>query len=69
LNIGLRHVHFHLRTRWICRPVRLQQQPQGREGGQLEGREEQLGTGREERRRGSCRTAAMEAAAAAGQER
>ena len=40
------------------------------EGGQLEGREEreQVGTGREERR-GSYRTAAMEAAAAAGRER
>jgi len=44
-----------------------QQQPQGREGGQLEGREEQLGAGKEERR-GSCRTATMKAAAA-GQER
>jgi len=50
----------------MCRSIHLQQQPQGREGRKLrgteEGREEQLGTEREERRE------AMEVAAA-GQER
>jgi len=60
---------------WTCAPARsagLRACSSSRnvEGGQLEGREEreQLGTGREERR-GSYRTAAMEAAAAAGRER
>jgi hypothetical protein len=38
-----------------------------RKRGRAAGREEQLGTGKE--RGGSCRTAAMEAAAAAGRER
>ncbi|OQU86890.1 hypothetical protein SORBI_3003G170333 [Sorghum bicolor] len=38
--------------------LKQQQQLQGREGGQLEAREEQLGTEKEERR-GRCRTAAM----------
>jgi len=55
----------------------LQQQPQGREGGQLEGREEKLGDGREDRRGGGAaerqkggeeRRTSMEVAAAAGRE-
>jgi len=60
---------------WTCAPagsagLRACSSSRKEEGGQLEGREEreQLGTGREERR-GSYRTAAMEAAAAAGRER
>jgi len=61
---------------WTCAPagsagLHACSSSRKEEGGQLEGREEreQLGTGREERRRGSCRTVAIEAAAAAGRER